>query len=74
MLALDYSRNKKQINMTDFYRPCTITLNKKQSSHIDKRVYEDKQVTDDKRKYPNGQRSEYVRKLIEGDMKDETNI
>ncbi len=59
--------------MTDYYRPYTITLNKKQSSHIDKRVFEDKHLEDSQRKYPNG-RSEYVRKLIEGDMKDETNI
>lgn len=54
--------------MPGYYRPYTLTLNQKQSAHIDKRVYEDKHQPDNKRKYPNGQRSEYVRKLIEGDM------
>jgi len=60
--------------MTDnYYRPRIFTINKKQSAHIDKRVYEDKHLEDSKRKYPNGQRSEYVRKLIEGDMHEANN-
>lgn len=58
--------------MTDnYYKPHIFTINKKQSNHIDDRVYEDKQQPNSQRKYPNGQRSEYVRKMIDGDMKDE---
>lgn len=58
--------------MTDtYYRPHIFTISKKQSKHIDKRVYQDKLLPEDKREFPNGQRSEFIRKKINEDMKNE---
>jgi len=59
------------IKMTDYYKSYSFTINRNQSDHIDKRVYEDKQQPDNKRKYPNGERSEYIRKMIDEDRKND---
>jgi len=54
----------------NYYKPTTFTINQKQSDHIDESVYEDKKLPKNDRKYPNSQRSEYIRKKINEDMKD----
>ena len=56
----------------EYYRPYLFTLNTKQSGHIDTRVYEDKKLPDEKKEFPRGHRSEYVRKMINKDMKNDT--
>lgn len=54
--------------MTD-YKPRLFTINNKQSAHIDKMVYEDKQLPEKKRQYRYGYRSEWLRKVIADEMK-----
>lgn len=57
--------------MTDtYFKPHTFTINKRQSDHIDERLYQDKKLPENKREFPNGQRSEYIRRKINEDMKD----
>lgn len=53
------------------YKRYAFIMSEKQSDHIDDRIYADKKLPQEKREFPNGQRSEYIRKLISRDMKDE---
>ncbi len=55
---------------TDYYKPHTFTINQKQSDHLNERVHKDRKTTS-KREFPNGHRSEVVRKLINEDIKND---
>lgn len=55
-----------------YYIRYTFTISEKQSAHIDDRVYADKKLSQEKREFPNSNRSEYIRKLIHSDIKKGT--
>lgn len=58
------------IKPTDnYFKSYSFTINRKQSDHIDEIIHKDKQKPDNERKFPNGERSEVIRSLIDGDRK-----
>ena len=52
-----------------YYPRYTFTLSQKQSDYIDDRVYADKKLPEEKREFTDSNRSGYIRKLINSDMK-----
>lgn len=55
------------------YKPYMFTLSRKQSDYINDEIYRDRKRNYDERKYPRGERSELIRKLINKEMVNEIN-
>ncbi len=52
-----------------YYKAYSYTISTKESDYINDRIHADRKLPANERQYPNGQRSEYLRKLINEDMK-----
>ncbi len=53
------------------YKSYSFTISTKESEYINDRIHADRKLPTNERQYPGGQRSEYLRKLINEDMKKE---